>query len=312
MNLNLLIALDALLTEKHVTRAGEKLFLTQSAMSNALNQLRELFQDELLLRSGKNGMILTPRARLIQPKVRKILEEINKVVYDRPGFNPKTSNRLFIIGMSEHAEFCLLPALLKILDKEAPHIEIKVEHINNTNSIKLVETGKVELLIGRYLCDYPQLMTQDLFSSSAVVVARKGHPLMQKKITKKNYLKAKHLQIYKLRLRHTEIDRRAQEILKNRHVMISLPDVLPALFTLQSNDLLATLPNFIPCQLATKLNLAIQALPFDTPKIVIQQGWHPQHDNDLGHQWLRHVIYKAAKKSKIRELNFSSFVFSAN
>lgn len=301
INLNLLIALDALLTERHVTRAGEKLFLTQSAMSNALNQLREIFQDELLIR-GKEGMKLTPRARIIQKKVRKILEEINKMVYDQPAFDPKTSNRLFVIGMSEHAEFCILPPLLKMLDKEAPHVEIKVEQAHHSNAIKLIDTNTVELLIGRYLNDYPQLTTQNLFTSSAIVVARKDHPLMRKKITKKDYLNAKHLQIHKSELHPLEMNQSAQEIFKNRHVIISLPDVLPALFTLQNNDLLATLPNFIPIQLASKLNLAIQPLPFHTPDIVIQQGWHRQNDNDPGHQWLRNIIYKAAKKSKIRKL----------
>lgn len=297
INLNLLKTLGALLTERHVSRAAEKLYLSQSAVSNSLNQLREVFQDELLIRAGVEGMTPTPRALELQPQVHQVLQKINQLIFTDKTFNPNTSNRKFKLGMSDHTEFCILPNLLDILCKHAPDVELSVQHVNQLNGNEPLQNGELDLVIGCLFSDSANLVTEDLFDIKGVVAARKSHPLMQKRMTLKQYLSAKHLRIqYRQDNEPTNIDKALLALGETRDVTLSIPHVLPALFSLQHNDLLATIPNFVPDKLARKLNLAIQPIPFKMNLVPTQQTWHRRFDNDPGHQWLREMIKLAINK----------------
>lgn len=294
VNLNLLVALDALLTERNVTRAGKKIFITQSAMSNALNQLREIFGDDLLIRST-GGMQPTQRALELQPKVKELLDSINHVIFDQPQFDAATSTRRFTLGMSDHAEFCLNPQLLKILNQEAPGIEILIKHMNFLSDEELIARGDIELAIGCGLTCGTQMLYEQLFKIDAVVIARKDHPLMRKKMALNDYLNAKHIRIaFRDSPEQTKIDEALTRLNVHRNVAISMPHVLPALFILGDSDLITTTPNFLHDDMLKQLNLTMQPTPFTVPSSIIHQAWHRQYDNDPGHQWLRAAIKRAA------------------
>ena len=301
LNLNLLTALDVLLSERNVTRAGEKLFVSQSAMSNTLAQLRELFHDELLVR-GPGGMIPTKLGLSLQPEIHRLLSEVEQLITAREAFDPQHSQRVFRLGMSDHVEFCILPTLLKRISKSAPNIELHIEHMNDASNCQALHNGTVELAIASLLDVHNQINTEPLFEAAACVIASKDNPLMQKKLTMKAYLSADHLRIrYQSSSQPTLVDHRLAEMGKKRHVVITLPHVLPALFSLKNTPLLATLPNFISDALANKLGLTMQALPFQLNTIKVKQAWHISHENDPGHRWLREQI-KAALQANTKHL----------
>jgi DNA-binding transcriptional LysR family regulator len=294
INLNLLVALNALLTERHVTRAGERIGITQSAMSNALNQLRDLFQDELLVRRPKS-MVPTARALELAPQLRQVLEQVQSLVNNQQGFDVSTAERVFTVGMSDYAEFVLLPKLCQKLREMAPGVTLKVRHINQLGDSIPFETGEIELGVGLMGEKSAQLRSDVLFSAQAMCIARANHPLMKKPLTVESYLQAEHLRIvYQNDPLPTGTDLALKKLGLERKSPMSIPHLLPALFTLRETDLMVTFPEPITAELAKKLGLAMQKTPFAVPNTEVVQAWHRQLDNDQGHAWLRSIIREVA------------------
>jgi DNA-binding transcriptional LysR family regulator len=293
INLNLLVTLDALLTERHVTRAGERIGITQSAMSSALNQLRGLFADELLVRSPK-GMILTTRATELVPQVKKIVDQLQGLLTNQQIFDPLTAERVFTVGMSDYMETILLPKLCQKLRKTAPHVKLKVKHINYFSVSEPIDNYEVELGIVfkvEKLEEAPKLHIENLFSVNAVCTARADHPLMNKKITLDDYTTASHIKVeYEKIPQQNRIDVALKKLGKSRKLPIIVPHYLPVLFALSNTQLLATIPDIFPEKILNSLNLKAQQLPFLIPPIEVVQVWNEQYDNDPGHYWLRGVI----------------------
>jgi LysR family transcriptional activator of mexEF-oprN operon len=296
INLNLLIALDALLSEQHVTRAGEKIFITQSAMSSALTQCRELFKDPLLIRDGKN-MKPTPRALALAPKIRQLLQEIEQTITPTT-FDPKTATNTFRIGMSDYIEFVLLPKLLPLLNKQAPNINLRITHLNALDKKEPFEAQQLDLGIGVSFAKIPDsLETELLFTDGSACVARANHPLMQKKLTLKNYLAAKHITImlpddpYQ-----TCIDRALEKIGHKRKSVITVPHMLPALFATANTPYIVTTTIILANTLAKALKLAIKKPPFPTETVEIKQAWQKHFTADPAHTWLRQLIKQAASE----------------
>ena len=296
INLNLLVAFDALLSEQHVTRAGEKIHITQSAMSSALAQLRELFDDPLLIREGKS-MQPTPRALALAPLIRQILKQIESTVIP-PTFNPKTSTRTFRIGMSDYVEFLLLPKLLPLLNKRAPNVRLKITHLNALDQKEPFEEQQLDLGIGINFDKKPEsLMSELIFTDGTACVAKTTHPLMQKKMTLKKYLQAKHMVII---LPHEPyrscIDNTLDKLGLERNAVIAVPHMIPSIFALAKTPYIVTTTSMIAKAIAAPLKLAIQAPPFKTEPVEVEQAWLKQFTNDPGHQWLRELILQAGKQ----------------
>jgi DNA-binding transcriptional LysR family regulator len=297
-NLNLLQALDALLTEKNVTRAAKKLCITQSAMSNSLLQLRRFFCDDLLVR-GVGGFVLTPKAKFIQPKLHSSIKKLQNIYEMDLKFIPKESNRTFNIGMSEIAQFLLLPNILSRIQKEAPDVKLEIKTINQVVSYEPFQNsdtfnnGNLELAFG-CLSDtgnIHQLVKDPCFKLDRCVVARKGHPLLQKKISLKQYLSAKHIHLtYQPMMKPGHFDQALKKIGKKRNITISLTHLYPILFMLQRTDLIASLPDDLPKRLAKKLNLITQPIPFDMPERYIYTVWPRESKDDHGLTWIKAIF----------------------
>lgn len=293
LNLNLLIALDALLTERNITRAGNKLFITQPAMSNALRQLREIFQDALLARKG-NDLVLTPKAQELLPQVKNLLELATKI-FTNQQFEPSTSNRIFKIGMTEYADLILMPSLYKCLAESAPHARLEIKHLNLFQEEKMIESQEIELGLGLF-CEQPKLFSfphDILFKDRFVCVATAKHPLFQKELTLENYLQASHVcfAVY---------DKTASfvtdSVFKNsghvRNVTLRVPLLWSALQTIEQSQLIATIPERIAYEATRTLKLTMKTPPLEFPEPIFTQLWHPKYENDAGHRWLRSLIKK--------------------
>jgi len=294
MNLNLLITLDALLTERHVSRAAGKVFITQPAMSNSLTQLRELFKDKLLIRSG-NSMELTPLAIDIAPKIKNILQEIEDTITHSKLFDPKTAKRVFRIGMSDYGEFVLLPHLAEKLATLAPNISLRIIHLNMLNDPSIFIAGKMDIGIGIAALQSPAINSEKLFTEDAICAARTDHPAI-KNLTPKKYLAAKHLAIaYEDEPSSAMTDSTLKSIGAVRDIALAVPHLLAAMHTLAKTPLVATVPKRVALTLQRQLKLAIHKPPFAIPAVTISQAWHKRFDDDAGHKWLRELIKEIAQ-----------------
>lgn len=289
INLNLLKVFFVLMQEQHVTAAAKRLHITQSAVSNSLQQLRELFHDELLIR-GPKKMVPTQKALFLAPQVEQILRQLETLFFYTDTFDYQTSTRTFYIGMTDYAEYVLLPKIYDEIRNIAPHLSLKVLSYYDFLPEDF-EKGQLELGIGLEKKLQKPLMLERLFSDRPVCVAREDHPIFKKPFTLEHYLKAEHLATCKFSEETLPLaDQALQKLNLSRHIKLSLPNGIPSLQTIASSDLVGTFSQNVVLEAEKRFPLKHVPAPFDIPEYHIAQIWHRQQDNDKGLIWLRGLI----------------------
>ncbi len=178
VDLNLLLIFDALMRERNVSRAAERVFLSQPAMSNALKRLREMLDDPILVRGAK-GMQVTPRALALEAPVRSILQQVARTVQPAQPFEPITARTRFAIGMNEYSENIVLPKLATYLRQSAPNVELIAHMLTAEDPEPLLETGELSFVIGveEYNKFSKRLRSESWTSERLVCLVSQSHPL---------------------------------------------------------------------------------------------------------------------------------------
>ncbi len=292
INLNLLIALNLLLKERSVTAAAKKLFITQAAMSNNLQQLRQLFKDELLTRE-KNYMVLTQYAQEIQPKLNQVLSELQSLITSGKRFTPESSDRVFKIGLFDYMTALLLPALASQLQKQAPHIKISVTSNIHLGAAEPFESGTYDLAIGKIYNTNESVHKQLLFKDKVVCILNPRHRLAKKnQLNLQDYLSCKHASLFVENPNFpTVIEQTLAKLGHERDSRFNLPFLVP-IFKLikESDDLIGTVIERMALTYRKNYRYVIKPLPFKVPEIEFYMAWHRRYDEDLGHRWLRNAI----------------------
>lgn len=298
INMNLLVVLDALLTEQHVTRAGKKVHLTQSAVSNALKQLRAIFHDELLVRGQSGKMNLTYKAKTLVEPVKKALQQASIVFSEEKDFDPSTEKTCFNIGMSDYTSLIILPKLIKRVEHYAPNITINVSHLNDVKEIDDFIAPRLDLAIGCFFSPPELLKTQRLFSDRRVWVADKKHPAFKsEKSLEENYMNYQHLVvIYKKEAPDKMIKDILKRIKREHADIIIVPHMLVAISILQNTNLICTSRYKVARIFEKKFNLAIRDMPFPSKKFITSQYWRRESDNDPKIKWLRNQIKEISEE----------------
>lgn len=276
--------------EQHVSTAAKRLNLSQSAISNSLQQLRELFKDELLIRSPKK-MIPTKKALVLANRVERIMLELESLIFYTDEFIYKTSTRTFHLAMTDYTESVLLPKLYTQINKLAPNISLKIHHYNELFPQNFEDEG-LDLGIGLEAQLPKQLVSQRLFSDYPVCVAHKKHAIFKQPLTLDSYLQQEHI----ITCVHSEelsrVDRALKKFNLTRNIKLTLPNVLPALQAISDSSLVGTFSKQLAVESQEKYHLKYIDLPFDVPKFHIVQTWHRQQDSDSGLAWMRALIKK--------------------
>lgn len=195
IDLNLLLSLRVLLTQRHVTRSAEKLGITQPAMSASLARSRTLFRDKLLVR-GPQGLVLTPRGEQILEQLNKIMEVTEKLIAVPGEFTPETCNRTFALMGNDFVEHILLPSLMTTIAAEAPSLQIVFKSPAPRECEATMANGELDLVVG-YLPDPPdEVIRRTVFREAFVCVARRGHPLLHgENLSLEHYAELQHVQV---------------------------------------------------------------------------------------------------------------------
>lgn len=303
IDLNLLVYLDVLLREGSVTKAANKLSITQPAMSNGLRRLRDLFSDPILVRTSE-GMTPTERALQLQPVIRDVLSKLEATIQPETEFDPPTSDRTFRIMASDYAESTLLMTLLASLQTQAPHISLDVITPSDV-TYHDVEQGKVDMAINRFeelpLSFHQKVVWYDAFSC----VVNAEHPLIDN-FGKDEYLKAKHIWVSKtgfgvgVGIDPKEIQKLGwvdAELNKQgcvRDISVFTRHYHVALQLAKKHNLVATLPSRVANLYHDDPAVRIIDPPFDIPPIALKMAWSPLLQHDAGHIWLRRLITEVA------------------
>jgi LysR family transcriptional regulator, nod-box dependent transcriptional activator len=300
-DLNLLIALDALLHEKNVTRAAERVFVSQPAMSAALQKLREFFDDPLLVRVGRD-MQLTPRGLSLVGPVREALLQIQATLGTQPSFDPGTVQRTFTLIVSADALLRVMPAVFRRLAQEAPGIRCHVEHFSETTLSRL-EYGDADLFLGLNslrlfgLREFPEsLRIVDLRPVRWLCAVSSDHPTVGDAITEEQYLALPH--VFGWPSGHTiPLEELVRRLLSaDLDVRATTQGLLEIPFMLSGTQLVATLPEHLAMTLAKLAPVKLMPVPFETPDTREVVIWHKRNEPDPGHAWLREVLIAAARE----------------
>jgi DNA-binding transcriptional LysR family regulator len=292
VNLNLLVALEALLDERSVTRAAKRVGVTQPAMSNTLAQLRALFDDPLFRRTSA-GLEPTPRALEVAEPVRSGLRSLRSALA-APGFDPRRSTRTFVVAASDYVELVLWPPLLAVLAREAPGVTLEVRPWGRHEVPPLLARGEADLMIG-YFDDVPaRHASQRLFREDYVCIVRKKHPRVSAKLTMAKYLELGHVLVSQVGGSVGSVDRALAAQGKSRRIAARVSHFLMVPTLVARTDLVAALSRRVAAAFAGPLKLQVLKPPVDLPTSIVGQAWHEQMENDPGHRWLRGVIARVA------------------
>lgn len=295
VDLNLLVALNALLTELHVTRAADRIGLSQPAMSNALSRLRHIFKDELLVRTP-SGMQATPRALELTEPTRQILKQIERVFDSDSGFDPAATDRRFTLRLSDLLSVLLLPSLTAALLKEAPKVSLDVIHISPVRTVEALEKDEIDLAVSMGLVHSNAIRSEVLMTDRMVCVMRRSHPLAEADLTLEAFLTSRQLRVA---MSPTDL-RFVDDVLAReghvRDVALNLPHWLTVPHILRQSDLVSVMPERLAVALASP-DLVARVLPFASAPFEWSLYWHRRHDGNPAIQWLRHRITQAASHS---------------
>jgi DNA-binding transcriptional LysR family regulator len=292
VDLNLLVSLRVLLTQRHVTRSAEKLGLTQPAMSASLARSRTLFRDKLLVR-GPKGLVLTPRGEQILDQLNQIMGVTERLIALPEQFTPEICHRKFALMGSDFVEFVLLPSLMATLASEAPNLQILYKSPDRKNHEEMLANSELDLVVG-YEPDPPkELIRRTLFHEPFVCVARRGHPLLHGQgLTIEHYVELQHVQVLArdATVYGDDIERAIAAIGLVRNVALWQPTFLAVGNVVAQTDLISTIPSRIAAHFAQVLPIVVYDPPLALPAPDIALYWHPRSQDDPGHKWLRGKI----------------------
>jgi LysR family transcriptional activator of mexEF-oprN operon len=287
IDLNLLTVFATLMEERSVTRAGQRLNLSQPATSGALNRLREVFRDPLFIRTGR-AFEPTARALEIMERVGPALAAVQAALAPSIPFDPATDARHFRIGCSEDAAIPLLPALTCVLRREAPNCTLTVRHADYRSAPDLLASGDVSMVVGYVEDDLPANAKRRRLVEGHFVVLRAD--TASEPITLDAYCDRPHaLVTYRGDLSGI-VDDELARIGRSRRVVLGLTDFALLPLVLAGTDMLATVPDIVAETLAAHGGLRIDPTPFQAPPNAVLMAWRGATDGDPAERWLRSRI----------------------
>lgn len=291
INLNDLLALEALLVECHITRAAQRCGISQSAMSHALRRLRATLGDPLLVR-GQSGFVLTPRAARLAVVVTRALAELQHAMFVAPSFEPATSKREFHVGCVDLVVIPMLVPLMRTLEHEAPGVAVVVHPLEPQRFLQQLEEGGLDLVIlGPE--PTPGMRRSHLYDESLVCVLHAEHPAAQGPWTLERFRALRHAMIAPHEGVITALERMLSAHGVDLHVVLRVPYFVAGTMAAALCKLALMVSRSMATSLAELMPIVVRELPFELPSLPVSQVWHPKNDDDAGIAWFRDAVARS-------------------
>lgn len=294
VDLNLLLLFHAVFTERSVSKAGQVLGMSQSGVSHALSNLRQLFQDDLFVRAS-GAMLPTPRAELLHEAVKELIELLEQRILPVAKFEAATARREFSTAMSDMAEVVALPPLMRAIKQRAPHCTLRNVRIKTVEIEDALESGKTELAIGNVYEPKSNIYQQTLYMHDYAVLACHTHPRLKRGLTLEHYLAEGHLVVETGSDEHLRVTGLLPRGIRRR-VEVTVGGLLAVPWLLQGTELLATVPTHLSRSTCALFELQAFPLPLEVPAYAIKTYWHPRSNTDPGHRWFRELVYEVLRQ----------------
>lgn len=299
-DLNLLRVLDALLSERSVTRAAQRLNLSQPAVSNALARLRSQMGDALLVR-GTGGLLPTPRAEALRNQIREILETIENTLTPKI-FYPEELEQTFHINMHNYLELMLLPELLKEMRQRAPKVKLAVQGLGPDVTCEKLLKGSLDVALGYFAGIPDQLFRQHVLTERFICLVGQQHPNIQGSMSMEQFLAEDHILVSTQGGKFVGVvdDFLAKQGLK-RNVVLSIPHFTVAPSIVTSSNLIITMTERIAKEFSQKYPVQVIPAPLSLPEFSVSQIWHARTQNEPAQRWLREMIQQVAARIDKRQ-----------
>ena len=307
LDLNLLRVFDQVMSERNLTRAARNLAMTQPAVSNALARLREAVGDQLVTRRGY-GVEPTPRAVALWPAVADALRQLESSF--APGdFTASEARHTFVLAMADATAASLMPGLVKIIERDAPGVSIRVLPLLTRDPRPLLDEGQIDLAVGFFPAVLADLTAQAqsagmaafahqrLYDGEYVCVMRNRHPLSRGPLTLERYCNAHHLLVSFSGRPFGFIDEALASRGRERRVVLTVNQFFTAGRVVSVSDLLTVLPRHFVKVTGMASDLTLRELPFEVPPVHVDALWHRRQAQRSDHAWLRLAVVAAAKEA---------------
>jgi len=291
IDLNLLVALEALLDEKNVTRAAHRLGMSQPAASRALGRLRALFSDALLV-DGPGGYLLSARAEEVRPVLRRLLADVGEMLEANP-FDPATATGRIRLLMPDLQAAALTPHLLARLAREAPYLDFDIA-APGANGFEALEHGVADAMVA-LIDDAPAgIHRRRLYDEELVTLMRADHPAASGKLTLDRFLALEHIVVSVTGVGPAPVDELLARMGRARRVKLRVPNFFAAVEIAARSDLIMTLPSSLAVAAANMGRFVSLPPPLDLGRFTMSLAWHARQQDAPRHIWLRRAIVTAA------------------
>jgi DNA-binding transcriptional LysR family regulator len=292
--------LSVLLRERNLTRAAELLDTTQPSISKILARLRDHFGDPLVIRNG-HAMQLTPRAVAMTEPLRNLLAASDGLCAATPAFEPRTTERVFKLLVTDVGTIVFLPPLLTRIAGEGGRLGLRAVPLDSRHFESKLESGEADLALGAFPGAPRGLRRQRLYFSSYLSVARRNHPMLAKLRTSAGFRAAHHIVVMASDVGHAAhhvVQHGLEAEIAPERVLLRLSSFIAATIVASRTDGIATVPENVAMHLAEQLRLATFRPPIPLPPIEIAQYWHERCHRDPGHRWLRTLSFDLFAKTR--------------
>ncbi|MCP2261188.1 transcriptional regulator, LysR family [Streptoalloteichus tenebrarius] len=297
VDLNLLVALDALLEEESVTGAAERLHLSAPAMSRTLARIRATLGDPVLVRAGRR-LVPTPRALAIRQQVRAALQEAMAVLRPADQIDLASLRRTFVIRANDAMASMLALPLSRRTRTRAPGVTLRFA-AEGEEDVAALRDGRIDLDVGLLAPLGPEVRTETLYVDEFVTVVRAGHPLTEGALTPQRFVEYPHVSVSRRGRATGPLDDALRELGLTRTVSLVVPNFATALAVVAESDLVATMLGRIAASSIAPERFSVLPLPVRDRPIVVGQAWHPRMDADPAHRWLREQVAEVCRNARL-------------
>lgn len=294
VDLNLLTVFDAIYDEGNLTRAATRIGMSQPAMSNALNRVRDLVGDDLFVRDGR-GIKPTARANELAPAVREALKLIETALELPLPFNPNEHHRFSVVGF-DYCEVVVLPRLKRLLDRNYPQLDLRSITGTSTEMEEPLKFGEVDMIIDYVPIRKPGFIFESLFEEELVVLARNNHPAIGARLDLDTFLRQRFVfREDRSDEPRPEIDQILDRMGKARDIALSVTNWLAVPQLVADTDLICTCPKLFAEMNAERFSLVVHPVPLKIKRVPVHMIWHESRRNQASHRWLRAQVKRACR-----------------
>jgi DNA-binding transcriptional LysR family regulator len=314
LDLNLLRVFDVVMVEQNLTRAADKLAMTQPAVSNALKRLRHSLGDELLIRTAY-GVKPTPRAETLWPAIRQALSSLETAI-SPTSFDVSNAKATFRMAMADATAALWMPSLVRAIEKEAPGLNARMVPLTTREPRPMLLRGDIDIAVGFFPGVVAQLAGgqgaanspirhERLYSGHYVSVMRREHPLANKELTLDDYCAANHLLVSFSGRAHGLVDEALAQLGRERRILLTVNQFFTAGRVVANSNLLTVLPQHLISSTGMTESLIWKELPFPMPDVHIDLLWHERDARNPAHKWLRDNLISLTHDTYLPDLNHS-------